>query len=58
VVLISSEMPELVGLADRVAVMHEGGLRGILEGCQMTPERILHLALGGDQAADDGAPAA
>jgi ribose transport system ATP-binding protein len=46
VVLISSEMPELVGLADRVAVMHEGAVQGILEGADVTPERILQLALG------------
>jgi ribose transport system ATP-binding protein len=46
VVLISSEMPELVGLADRVAVMHEGALGGILERSEVTPERILQFALG------------
>ena len=46
VVLISSEMPELIGLADRVAVMHEGTLQGILDRSEVTPERILELALG------------
>jgi len=46
VVLISSEMPELVGLADRVAVMHEGAVAGIRERYDVTPERILQLALG------------
>ena len=48
VVLISSEMPELLGLADRVAVMHEGTLQGILSRSEATQERILQLALGQD----------
>jgi ribose transport system ATP-binding protein len=45
VVLISSEMPELLGLADRVAVMHEGSLQGILPRSEATQERIMELAL-------------
>jgi ribose transport system ATP-binding protein len=46
VVLISSEMPELLGLADRVAVMHDGELQGILPRSEMTQERIMEFALG------------
>jgi ribose transport system ATP-binding protein len=46
VVLISSEMPELLGLADRVAVMHEGTLQGVLSRAEATQERIMQLALG------------
>ena len=46
VVLISSEMPELLGLADRVAVMYEGGLQGVLPRSEATQERIMELALG------------
>jgi ribose transport system ATP-binding protein len=46
VVLISSEMPELLGLADRVAVMHEGTLQGILPRSEASQERIMELALG------------
>jgi ABC-type sugar transport system ATPase subunit len=49
VVLISSEMSELLGLADRVAVMHEGRLQGILPRSEATQERILQLALGRGQ---------
>jgi ribose transport system ATP-binding protein len=45
VVLISSEMPELLGLADRVAVMHEGTLQGILNRDEASQERIMELAL-------------
>jgi ribose transport system ATP-binding protein len=46
VVLITSELPELIGLADRVAVMHEGALQGILARGEATQERIMQLALG------------
>jgi ABC-type sugar transport system ATPase subunit len=46
VLLISSEMPELLGLADRVAVMHEGALRAVLSRSEVTQERIMELALG------------
>jgi ribose transport system ATP-binding protein len=46
VLLISSEMSELIGLADRVAVMHEGALQGVLPRAEVTQERILELALG------------
>ncbi len=46
VVLITSELPELLGLADRVAVMHEGALQGVLERTEASQERIMQLALG------------
>jgi inositol transport system ATP-binding protein len=45
ILLISSEMPELIGLSDRVAVMHEGALQGILPRAEATQERIMELAL-------------
>ncbi len=46
VILISSEMAELLGLADRVAVMHEGEVQGILDRAEATQEKIMELALG------------
>jgi ribose transport system ATP-binding protein len=46
VVLISSEMPELLGLSDRVAVMHEGSLQGVLSRAEASQEKIMELALG------------
>jgi ribose transport system ATP-binding protein len=46
VVLITSEMPELLGLADRVAVMHEGVVQGVVARAEATQERIVRLALG------------
>ncbi len=46
VLLISSEMPELLGLSDRIAVMHEGALQGVLPRSDLTQERVMALALG------------
>lgn len=47
VLMISSDMPEVLGLSDRVAVMHDGTLAGVLERAAATQESILALALGG-----------
>ncbi len=44
IVVISSEMPELIGLSDRIAVMCEGRLSGILSGEEASEEKILRLA--------------
>ena len=47
VVIVSSELPELVGVCQRVAVMREGRLTGTLSGADVTAEAILRLAVGG-----------
>jgi ribose transport system ATP-binding protein len=44
VLLVSSEMPELLALSDRIAVLCEGRLTGELRGDQMTQANILRLA--------------
>jgi ABC-type sugar transport system ATPase subunit len=44
VLLVSSEMPELLALSDRIVVLCEGDLTGELIGEQMTQENILRLA--------------
>jgi rhamnose transport system ATP-binding protein len=46
IVLISSELPELLAMADRVAVMRGGALAGILESDEATPQAVMALALG------------
>lgn len=46
VIFVSSEMEEIIGVADRVLVMHEGRLAGELVGDQMTEENIMSLATG------------
>jgi ribose transport system ATP-binding protein len=46
VLMISSDMEEIIGQSDRVAVMHEGALGGILTGAQITEEAVMQLAVG------------
>jgi ribose transport system ATP-binding protein len=46
IVIISSEMPELLGMSDRIIVMHEGKIAGELTKEEATQEKILHLASG------------
>lgn len=50
IVVISSELPELIGVCDRVLVIHEGRISGEVTGDQMTEENIMHLASGTDVA--------
>ncbi len=45
VVVVSSDLPEVLGLADRVAIMRQGALSAILSRAEATPERVLGLAL-------------
>ncbi|MGL5578361.1 MAG: D-xylose ABC transporter ATP-binding protein, partial [Fusobacteriaceae bacterium] len=47
IIMISSELPEVLGLSDRVMVMHEGELKGILENKNLTQEIIMNTAIGG-----------
>ena len=44
VIMISSEMPELLGMSDRIMVMCEGRATGIVDGKTATQERIMELA--------------
>jgi ribose transport system ATP-binding protein len=44
VVLISSELPEILGMTDRVAVFREGRIAGVLDTRHTTQEEIMHLA--------------
>ncbi|RDC62826.1 sugar ABC transporter ATP-binding protein [Adhaeribacter pallidiroseus] len=44
ILLISSELPELLALADRILVIRQGTIRGELPGCQTTEEEIMALA--------------
>ncbi len=46
VLMISSDMEEIIGQSDRVAVMHEGALSGILVGESITEEAVMRLAVG------------
>ena len=46
VIVISSEMEEVLGISDRIAVMHEGRLTGILNRPQFSEEAVMRLATG------------
>jgi ribose transport system ATP-binding protein len=46
VIMISSELPELIGICDRIAVMHEGKLAGTLERDAFSEENIMRIAVG------------
>ena len=45
IIMISSEILELLSMCDRIAVMREGTISGTLDRSQATPERIMQLAL-------------
>ncbi|HRZ17246.1 MAG TPA: sugar ABC transporter ATP-binding protein, partial [Candidatus Hydrogenedentes bacterium] len=47
VLMVSSELPEVLGMCDRILVMHEGRLAGELSRAEATQERIMQLATGG-----------
>jgi rhamnose transport system ATP-binding protein len=52
IIMISSELPEILGMSDRIAVMHAGEIVGTLTRAQATQERILELALGHTAASE------
>jgi len=49
ILMISSELPEVIGMADRVLVMHEGKITGEVTKEEMTQEKIMYYATGGDK---------
>ncbi|MGM9950267.1 MAG: sugar ABC transporter ATP-binding protein [Lysinibacillus sp.] len=54
ILMISSELPEVIGMADRVLVMQEGKVTGTLMKKDMTQEKIMHYATGGDKVVQKG----
>jgi ABC-type sugar transport system ATPase subunit len=50
ILMISSELPEVLGMADRIVVMREGRTMGELARAEATPERVMHLATLDDAA--------
>lgn len=47
IIMISSEIPELISMSDRIMVMREGHISGFLEGEEMVENNVLKLAFGG-----------
>jgi len=56
ILLISSDLPELIGLCDRILVMSEGRIVGEVSGEEKTQERIMELATRGRRAAEGVMP--
>ena len=48
ILMISSELPEIVGISDRIVVMHRGCMVGELPGETATEEKVMMLATYGD----------
>jgi len=46
IIFISSELPEIMSVSDRIAVMHEGRLAGILKREEVTEEKLIAYATG------------
>jgi ABC-type sugar transport system ATPase subunit len=51
ILMVSSELPEILGMSDRVLVMHEGRLTGEFSRDEVTQEKIMTAATGGVVAA-------
>lgn len=45
IIMVSSELPEVLGISDRVLVMHEGEIKGDLLNTNLTQEQIMDCAL-------------
>lgn len=48
IIMISSELPEILGMSDRILVVHKGKIAAELPGEGATQELILKYAIGGD----------
>ncbi|MFN0086016.1 MAG: sugar ABC transporter ATP-binding protein [Blastocatellia bacterium] len=46
IIMISSDLPEILGMSDRILVMHQGRINGEFSAKEATQEKILHCALG------------
>ena len=45
IIMVSSELPELIAVSDRILVMHEGQVGGEIDAKQATEEKIMMLAI-------------
>lgn len=50
IIMISSELPEILGMSDRIIVMHEGRITGEFLQKDATQEKIMHAATGGGKS--------
>ncbi len=54
IILISSDLPEVLALADKMMVMHEGAVSGVMDRTEATEAKVLRCALGVDALAPVG----
>lgn len=54
IILISSEMPEVMGMSDRILVMHEGRISGEFSANNVTQEMLMAAAVGKQYGATVG----
>ena len=47
IIMVSSELPEVIGMSDRVVVMREGKIMGVLNHDELNEEVIMSFAMGG-----------
>jgi len=47
IIMVSSELPEILGMSDRILIIREGTVRGILNKEEANQEKIMTLATGG-----------
>ncbi len=47
IIMVSSELPEVLGMSDRIMVVHEGKITGILNAAEADQEKVMTLATGG-----------
>ena len=45
IIMISSELPEILGMSDRIIVMHEGRIKGELDRSEASQEKIMNIAI-------------
>ena len=50
IIMISSELPEVLGMSDRVMVMREGRIVKVLDRADASEEAVMHYAVGHDEA--------
>jgi ABC-type sugar transport system ATPase subunit len=53
IILVSSELPELINMSNRVVVLHEGRITGELSGSEICEERIIICATGGNKTSHE-----
>ena len=47
VIMVSSELPEVLGMSNRIMVVHEGHITGIIDAAEADQEKVMTLATGG-----------